>query len=92
MNFEVGVQANLLADRIRKTVRELGYQELVTTTSNQVFPILPDVLLAELGKHFSFTEMHRVDDQHRCVRFCTSWATNSENVDLLCDALCSFGK
>jgi len=48
---------------------------------------LPDELLAELGKNFMFTEMERVDETHRCVRFCTSWATKQENVDALCAEL-----
>jgi threonine aldolase len=34
-----------------------------------------------------FTEMERVSDTHRAIRFCTSWATTQENVDKLCNAL-----
>ena len=33
------------------------------------------------------TEMERVDATHRCVRFCTSWATKQENVEALCAEL-----
>ena len=85
--LKVGSQANQLANQIRKTIIELGYRELVPTSSNQVFPILPDDVLEELAKTFCFTEMHRVDSKHRCVRFCTSWATKAEHVNLLCDTL-----
>jgi threonine aldolase len=55
--------------------------------TNQVFPILPDAMLAELGKEFTFSEIQRYDETHRVVRFCTSWATTDENVEALCDAL-----
>lgn len=84
---EVGRFANQLADRIRVTLAECGFSELVKTTSNQVFPILPDRALTELSKDFCFTEMHRVDAEHRCIRFCTSWATKAENVDKLCNTI-----
>ena len=60
--------------------------------TNQIFPILPDDLLAKLGEDFSFSEQERVDDSHRAVRFCTSWATTEENVAALCDALRKYAK
>ena len=85
--LQISGKANRLADQIRNTLRELGYPMQVDTTTNQIFPILPDALLEKLGKDFTFAEMGRVDDSHRTVRFCTSWATKEENVQALCDAL-----
>ena len=46
-----------------------------------------DELLEKLSENFMFTEMERVDNSNRCVRFCTSWATKQENVDALCAEL-----
>lgn len=85
--FKVAAHANGLADKIRAAICELGYDSLVENTTNQVFPIFPDALLAELGKDFCFTEMERIDENHRAIRFCTSWATTEENVDRLIDTL-----
>ena len=85
--FDIARSANRLADRLRDTFAQLGYPLLVDGVTNQVFPILPDNVLEELAKDFSFTEQERVDDGHRAVRFCTSWATLEENVSLLCDRL-----
>lgn len=85
--FLLGARADRFADQIRATLRELGVSFLVETKANQIFPILPDDLLAELGKEFTFTEQERVDDTHRAIRFCTSWATRQENVDALCRRL-----
>lgn len=85
--FEIAKKANELADRIRETLDSLGYDYLVPGVTNQVFPILPDSLLEELSKEFSFSEQERVDAQHRAVRFCTSWATTEKNVAALCNAL-----
>ena len=85
--FEIASHANTLADRIRQTFDSLNVPYLVPTISNQIFPILPDAVLDELTKEFSITEMERVDETHRCIRICTSWATTEENVQKLCDAL-----
>ena len=85
--FKIASHANALADQIRNTLSVLGYDLLVPGTTNQVFPILPDTLLDTLSKEFSFTEQQRVNDTHRAVRFCTSWATTQENVDALCVAI-----
>ena len=85
--FALGRHANAMAERIRDTFRELQISELVPGCTNQLFPILPDAVLEELGKSFTFSEQERVDETHRAVRFCTSWATKAENVDALCDEL-----
>ena len=85
--FDIARRANELADQLRNTLKVLGYPLLVPGTTNQIFPVLPDVLLSELCKEFSFSEQQRMDESHRAVRFCTSWATTQDNVDALCEAL-----
>lgn len=81
--FQIAKQANELADDLRACFARCGYPLLVPGTTNQVFPVLPDSVLSELEKEFSFTEQERVDDTHRAVRFCTSWATKPEYVAAL---------
>lgn len=85
--FEIAAKANRLADQLRKVLDELGYQELIPGNTNQVFPILPNRLLDALSADFSFSLQEIVDDEHKAVRFCTSWATTQESVDALCEAL-----
>ena len=80
----IAAHANGLADQIRDTLETLKIPCQVPGITNQIFPIFSDSVLAELSKDFSFTEMGRVDQTHRAVRFCTSWATTQENVDKLC--------
>ena len=52
--------------------------------TNQVFVVLPDALLEKLANDFTYATWQRHNDTHTLVRFCTSWATKSENVDNLC--------
>lgn len=84
--------ADAMADRIRQTLEQLGYPLLVPGFTNQVFPVLPDMLLEKLGKDFTFSEQQRIDANHRAVRFCTSWATKPDDVQALCDTLKELSK
>lgn len=90
--FEIARHANHLADQIRDTISQLGYSFLVPGCTNQIFPILPDGVLAVLAERFSFSEQERVDAGHRAVRFCTSWATTQDHVDALCEELMHLSK
>lgn len=85
--WDIAAHADALADKIRETLDSLNVSYLVPTNTNQIFPILPDAVLAELGKTIAFSEIERVDETHRAIRFCTSWATKEENVDALCAEL-----
>lgn len=81
---KIAAHADRLADKLRHCLKELGVPFLVENTTNQLFPILPDRVLDALAEDFVFSEQERVDETHRAVRFCTSWATKEESVDALC--------
>ena len=81
---KIAAHADRLADKLRHCLKELGVPFLVENTTNQLFPVLPDGVLDALAKDFVFSEQERVDETHRAVRFCTSWATKEESVDALC--------
>ena len=90
--FKIAAHADAMADRLRKTLAELNYPLLIESTTNQVFPVLPDALLLRLRESFTFSEQQRVDATHRAVRFCTSWATSEEAVEALCQELRKLSK
>ena len=82
--FDISAHAIALVVKLENTFKELGVPFLVPVQSNQLFPILPDGVLARLAEAYVFSEQCRVDESHRAVRFCTSWATKEENVQALC--------
>ena len=85
--MEISHHAISMADILREKLESLGYPFLVEPQSNQLFPIVPDAVLEELGKEYTFSEQTRVDESHRAVRFCTSWATREDQVEALCAKL-----
>jgi len=87
--FEICAAANRKADKLRAAIDASGYTYLIKNTTNQVFPILPNALLDELSKSFTFVRQQKIDNEHTAVRFCTSWATTDEEVEALCNAICN---
>lgn len=81
--MELGVYADRLAEQIRQACREKGYSFLVENTTNQVFPVMPEKVLARWKDRYSYTDQGRVDEKHRAIRLCTSWATRPEDVEAL---------
>lgn len=90
--LRISAHADRMADQIRKTLSELGFCLYLPGNTNQIFVTLPDSLLSELGKEFTFANWEKADENHTTVRFCTSWATTQENVDRLCSALRSLSE
>ncbi len=82
--FDISRHANAMARQLRSCLDSIGCGWLAEPQTNQLFPILEDSVLEKLAGEFTFSEMHRVDETHRAVRFCTSWATTAEQVEALC--------
>ena len=85
--LRISAHADKMADRIRKTLSDLGYDLYLPGDTNQIFVTLPNSLLAELGKEFTYANWEKANEDSTTVRFCTNWATAQENVDKLCNAL-----
>ena len=68
---------------MKKELTEMGVPFYIDSPSNQQFPILPDSVLEQLKEKYSYTFQERMDETHCAVRFCTSWATKEEHVEML---------
>ena len=81
--YEMGKNGIDMAYRVRDAFRKAGFPFLYESNTNQQFPVLPDTVLDILSEKFSWDYWCRVDEEHSCVRFCTSWATTDEYVKAL---------
>ena len=65
--------------------------KFATETESEQSSIFAAICLTSVEKdshyNFSYTDMGAVDEGHRAVRFCTSWATKPQNVAALCAEL-----
>lgn len=78
--FELAQHTNKMASLLREGIKEAGFEFLIETRSNQIFPILPNQLIEELLNKYSFHIWSKVDENNSAIRFVTSWATKEEAV------------
>ncbi len=81
--LEIGRYENDLAMLVKRDLTEKGYRFLYDSCTNQQFPIFSDALIEQLSGRYMFSDNGRVDEGHRCMRICTSWATKKEDVEQL---------
>lgn len=75
------------AERLKKALREKGYQMAVDSPTNQIFVVLEDGRMEELARSVIFSFWEKQDETHTVVRFATSWATRMEDVEALIELL-----
>jgi len=83
----LGQHGVAMAQIIRAACHKAGYDFLVATANNQIFPIIPKAKLNELKDKYSFMGMGEVSSGYEAVRFCTSWATKVADVTQLASDL-----
>lgn len=88
--LEIGKHENAMADILREGLK--GFAMYVESPTNQVFPILPDILIEQLAKEYSFNIMDKIDETHHCIRLVTSWATSKEAVEEFVEKIQFFNK
>lgn len=84
---QVGRHAIAMADKLRNAMKEMGLLFFHENSTNQIFVVLEDELVARLKNDFSFSFTERIDEKHSVQRICTSWATKEEQADALLAAL-----
>lgn len=78
--FELAQHANKMATILREEFSNAKFSFLTHSPSNQIFPILPNSLITELQKNYSFFVWEKIDAKYSAVRLVTSWATKEEEV------------
>ncbi len=85
--FEISEKAVQQAEQIREAFDRKGYSYVAPNHTNQIFVVMPDADLAKIRERFSYSYDSKVDENHSCVRFCTSWATQDAHVKALIESL-----
>lgn len=78
--YELASHANAMAALLKQGIEDLGYSFTSDSYSNQLFPVFPDSVIAELAKDFLFSANGRMDETHSSIRLVTSWATKETAV------------
>lgn len=78
--FDLANHANKMADMLRIGIKEAGYEFMIETSTNQIFPIFPMALIEKLQEEYSFFLWEKIDEERSAVRLVTSWATKEDEV------------
>jgi threonine aldolase len=78
--FELARSANAAAERLAQGIAALGYPFLTPPATNQIFPILPKLLIERMQRRYGFYTWAKVDADRSVARLVTSWATPPERV------------
>ena len=84
---ETGRNAIETAELLRAGLRERGCRFFIDSPTNQIFLILDNAQMEELGKKVVFSFWEKADDTHTIIRFATSWATRREDVEALLELI-----
>lgn len=79
--FELASHANRLAERLKHSISDAGFDFIAGSPTNQLFPIFPDSLVNKLKENYQFEIWGKTDDFHTAIRLVTSWATPDSAVD-----------
>lgn len=79
--FELADHANKMAAVLTDKIKELGFNFLSSSTTNQIFPILPNNVIHKLQNDYGFYIWNKIDEGNSCIRLVTSWATEEKAVD-----------
>lgn len=78
--FELAQHANAMAEKIKTAVENAGFAFLSQSSTNQLFPILPDKLIQKLQVDYQFQLYQKIGESHSAIRLVTSWATPEDAV------------
>lgn len=79
--FDLAKHINDMAMKLSNWIKEKWYEFMLPPESNQIFPILPNILIDKLKNDFEFYVWKKIDDNNSVLRLVTSWSTEEEYVD-----------
>ncbi len=85
--FDLAEHSNMMASKLSNAIKANGFKMSSESTTNQLFPILPNQLIIEIEKSFEFYRWSKIDDEFTALRLVTSWATEENKVDEFIDAI-----
>ena len=89
----LATHANQCALALQDGLLALGVEFESLSCTNQIFPIFPDHVVAELQKHYGFHVWKKCDEGQQMIRLVTSWATPLDKVeDFIRDARTALSK
>jgi len=75
--YDLSRKTNQRAQEMAAQLQKHGCTFLIDSPTNQIFPILANVVIEKLQEKYAFYVWAKVDENHSAVRLVTSWATSA---------------
>lgn len=79
--LQLASHANQTAQHMVKELAQKGCQFHINSPTNQIFPILPTLVIEQLSRSFDFYTWQQLTQDQAVIRLVTSWATPMEQVE-----------
>lgn len=79
--FDLAKHANAMAGKLSDGIRKQGYKFLSESSTNQIFPILPNSVIEKLNANYGFYVWSKIDTNNSAIRLVTSWTTEESAVN-----------
>lgn len=79
--FQLSAHANQMAALLSDGFRKAGFGFLTASTTNQIFPVLPNAIIEKLQEKYGFYIWAPVGEDTAAIRLVTSWATEKTVVE-----------
>ena len=79
--FDLAKHANNMASILSKEIDSLGYKFASHSSTNQIFPILPNNIIEKLQEKYLFYIWEKINEASSSIRLVTSWATREDVVE-----------
>lgn len=78
--FDLAAHANNMAMLLQEGISAKGYRFLISSSSNQIFPIFPNELIEKLRNKYLFYVWQKIDGLNSAIRLVTSWAVDEKTI------------
>ena len=79
--MELGNYSNRMAKKLKDGIENAGYNFMIDSVTNQIFPIFPNEIVEKISKNYDYTFWKKEDENSSVLRLVTSWATDENEVN-----------
>ncbi len=84
---KLGRHAMDAAEKLKAALAEKKYRFFLNSPTNQIFVVMENQRLQEIGKRVRYSFWEKFDENHTVIRFATSWATEEDDLQALINLL-----
>ena len=79
--LELGKHGNQMAEKLVNLFEEAGFTFMAKPQTNQLFVNFPNAIAKKIVNHYAVDNLGQTDSDHIGLRFCTSWATQDNEIE-----------